>query len=497
LTLSFRTRLFAVSALIVGAVLLAAMTFGWSRVLEVEVERLDDRLCMEARRVATQPFRGGRGDRGDSLSRLESDVALKLRLASPEQLMIGFDPANEGAGGPSIRWRGAPLADSLVWTPSRQRDALVPPPERLRRSPPGEPLDEPHPHPRPRPGPPALDTCALASFTSGNREWRAARYDAPAGRSVMAADLASVRAELQSALRSTLTFVIPIALGLTALSAWVLSSLSLRPVNRLRVAMKDVTQQALDRRLPSDGEDREFKALIGDYNTMLARLEASFHQASRFSADAAHELKTPLTILQGRLENAVRRSDTLAVQADLTDMLDEVGRLATITRKLLLLSQADAGRLPLSLAHVDLAELLGELMIDAQMLVTDQGLSCDIEPDLVTRGDALLLRQLFNNLVNNAVRYCRPGGAIEVRSRKLPGGVETTFTNPTRAIAAEERGRFFERFFRGDPAHSRRVEGSGLGLSLAREIARAHGGELTLELSAPDEVKLRIWLPRP
>jgi two-component system, OmpR family, heavy metal sensor histidine kinase CusS len=492
LTLSFRTRLFAVAALIVGAVLLAVMTLGWSSVLEVEVERLDDRLCMEARRVATQPFRDGHGDRGDSLSRLESDVALKLRLASREQLMIGFDPANEGAGGPSIRWRGAPLADDLVWTPSRQRDVLVPLPERPRQPPTGEPLAEQ----RPRPERPAPDACALASFTSESREWRVARYDAPAGRSVMAADLVSVKAELQTALRRGLTLVIPMALALTALSAWVMSSLSLRPVNRLRVAMKDVTPQALDRRLPSDGEDREFKALIGDYNTMLARLEASFHQASRFSADAAHELKTPLTILQGRLENAVNRSDNLAVQADLTEMLDEVGRLAAITRKLLLLSQADAGRLALSLAPVDLTELLGELMLDAQMLVTDQALSSAIERNLVIPGDALLLRQLFNNLLNNAVRYCRPGGAIEVRSRKLPEGVETTFTNATRAIASDERARFFERFFRGDPAHSRRVEGSGLGLSLAREIARAHSGDLTLESGAPDEVTLRFWLPR-
>jgi two-component system, OmpR family, heavy metal sensor histidine kinase CusS len=336
----------------------------------------------------------------------------------------------------------------------------------------------------------------LASFTSAGSEWRAARYGVPAGRSVVAADLASVKAELQSALRSALTLVIPMALALTALGAWVLANLSLRPVNRLRMAMKDMTPKALDRRLPSGGEDREFKALIAEYNIMLARLEASFHQASRFSADAAHELKTPLTILQGRLERAVSRSDKRAVQVDLTEMLDEVGLLAAITRKLLLLSQADAGRLALSLAPVDLTELLGELVVDAQMLVTDQVLSSAIEPGLVTQGDALLLRQLFNNLVNNAVRYCRPGGAIEVRSRKLPGGVETSFTNETRFVAADERARFFERFFRGDPAHGRSVEGSGLGLSLAREIARAHGGELTLEPGALDVVRLRLWLPQ-
>ena len=176
-------------------------------------------------------------------------------------------------------------------------------------------------------------------------------------------------------------------------------------------------------------------------------------------------------------------------------MLDEVGRLATITRKLLLLSQADAGRLALNRARVDMTELLGALMTDAQMLVTDQTLSSTIDGDLIAHGDGLLLRQLFNNLINNAVRYSRRGSRVEVRSRKLPGGIETVFANGTRLISPEERARFFERFFRGDAAHNSRIEGSGLGLSLAREIARAHGGDLTLEPGAPDQVTLRLWLP--
>lgn len=485
MTLSFRTRLFVVAALIVGAVLAAVMTLGWSSVLQVEVDRLDDRLCMEARRVATQPFRS------DDLARLEDDVALKLRLGSAEQLMLRFDPTDGGSGLLSTHWRGPALADDLHWTASRQREERGPPPGNPQRPRPDEPP------PRAGADRQAPGVCSLASFTSSGNEWRAARFEQPFGRSVVAANLASVKAELQSAVQRALTLVVPLALLLTALGAWLLASLSLRPVNRLRMAMKGVTQQALDRRLPSAGEDREFKALIGDYNTMLARLEASFHQASRFSADAAHELKTPLTILQGRLERAVSRSDNRAVQADLTEMLDEVGRLATITRKLLLLSHADAGRLALSLASIDLTELLDELMTDAQMLVTDQTLTGDIARNLAIRGDVLLLRQLFNNLVNNAVRYCQPGGWIEIRSKRLPGGIETVFANATRAIAAHDRARFFERFFRGNAAHNRGVEGSGLGLSLAREIAHAHGGELTLEPGAAGEVRLRLWLPQP
>jgi signal transduction histidine kinase len=269
----------------------------------------------------------------------------------------------------------------------------------------------------------------------------------------------------------------------------------MRPLNRLRDAMKGMSQKAMDQRVPVRGEDREFRELIDAYNTMLERLEASFRQASRFSADAAHELRTPLTILQGRLEQAMASAEQPALQAALADMLEEVGRLATITRRLLLLSQADAGRLALDVTSVDLTELLDGLMADAQMLTGDRKLTSAVGRSLVVPGDAVMLRQLFNNLLSNAVRYTVPSGWIDVVARKLPTGVEVIFANATVPITPEDRARLFDRFYRADPAHSRSVDGTGLGLSIAREIARAHRGDLTLEPGAPDEVRLRVWLP--
>lgn len=484
MTVSFRTRLFAVAALIVGAVLTTVITLGWSSVMKVEIERLDDRLCMEARRIATEPFHP------DELPRLEADVALKLRLGSAEQLMLRFDPADGGPGFVSTRWNGAPLPEDLAWSASRRMEGLAPPPRRPQEELP-DGLQSIAAPARPAPG-----ACSLASFTGQASEWRAARFDLPFGRSVVAANLAAMKSELQGTVARALTIVVPLALMLTALGAWLLASLSLRPVNRLRDAMKTVTQQVLDQRLPSDGEDREFKALIGDYNTMLARLEVSFHQASRFSADAAHELKTPLTILQGRLERAIGRADNRIAPSELTGMLDEVGRLAAITRKLLLLSQADAGQLALHTTPVDVTELLDALVADAHMLIASQTISAAIARGLVACGDSALLRQLLNNLLSNAMRYSLPIGVIHIEGRALPGGVEVVFANPTVPIAAVHRARFFERFFRGDSAHNRAVEGSGLGLSLSRELARAHGGDLTLEPSQADEVRMRLWLPQ-
>lgn len=135
------------------------------------------------------------------------------------------------------------------------------------------------------------------------------------------------------------------ALGFIGIGAWLLSGRALAPVEKLSDAMQTVGAQGLDRRIPFDGEDREFRRLIEAFNSMLERLERSFAQASRFSADAAHELKTPLAILQGQLERAIAEAESGSpLQKNLADILDEVQRLSVISRKLLLLSLADAGR---------------------------------------------------------------------------------------------------------------------------------------------------------
>lgn len=312
----------------------------------------------------------------------------------------------------------------------------------------------------------------------------------------MAVDLAATKNELNSALRQALILVVPIALLLTALGAWLLASLTMRPVNRLREAMKGVSKNALEQRLSVVGEDREFKDLIDAYNTMLNRLEVSFKQASRFSADAAHELKTPLTILQGRLEQAINAPQSGTPPLDLIGMQDEVRRLASITRKLLFLSQADAGRMATHRSTVDLADMLDELTATAQMVVTHQTINSRIARGLILQGDSQLLQQLFNNLISNATQHGKLNGWISIRAEPTASGIEVVFANATDVSTEVERQRFFERFYRGDPAHHRGVDGSGLGLSLAREIVRAHGGEMTLEPSALEEVRLRIHLPQ-
>lgn len=492
MSVSFRTRLFVISGLIVGSVLSAVLLVGYSRVLAFEMVRLDERLCMEARRLATQRFRP------DSTERLQFDVMSKLRISEPAQLMFKFEsraPSGNGSGDvsdsfQSREWKNPPPLDPKKW------DALAdrrPAPSGIDRR---EAMDPPSPDgdevaQKPLSGGMG---CALASFKTLGKLWRAARYTADGGSSMLAVGLQAANSELQAAFGQALKLVVPLAILLTALGAWLLSALTMRPVTRLSRAMANTTPKALDARMPSRGEDREFAALIDAYNAMLARLEASFQQASRFSSDAAHELKTPLTILQGTIEQALVEATQPALQVRLVGLLDEVARLSDITRKLLLLSQADAGYLALQRVPVDVSKMLDEMAADMQMLITTQSLKHNIARDLVVMVDAVLLRQLLNNLISNAVRHGLPDGWIRLSALTKGGVVDIEVSNSTQPIDAHCRTQFFDRFFRGDLAHSRGVEGSGLGLSLASEIALAHGGDLVLLNTATDVVSLRLTL---
>lgn len=455
MTISFRLRLFVTALMIVATVLAAVLLLGWQRVLGFEVGRLDGRLCAEARRVAQQEAQGRPPER------LQRDLVQKLRLAGPQQLMLRQESSTGGS-----TEGDAELSAPLDWRPSTS-DA----------------------------GDRRGMRCALAWLDARGTRWRAVRVQTAAGVGLMAVDLAATEADLHEAVGRALLVVVPAAVLLSALGAWLLASLTMRPVDRLRQAMQAVSGRSLDQRVSSAGEDREFRELIDSYNAMLARLEAAFLQASRFSAHAAHELKTPLTVLQGRLEQALMRSDEPARQAELGAMLDEVGSLGAITRKLLLLSQADAGGMALHLERLDFSALLEELAADLPMLLQDQRLSCRIEPAVALDGDRLLLRQCLNNLLGNAVRHGLASGWIDLSVQSRPGAVEVRVANACAAIGAEERGRFFERFQRGADARARGDGGHGLGLSLAREIARAHGGDLVLEASPDTEVRLCLRLP--
>ncbi len=231
---------------------------------------------------------------------------------------------------------------------------------------------------------------------------------------------------------------------------------------------------------------------------MMHRLEASFRQATRFSADASHELKTPLTIMQAELESALHAAvPGSSEQQVFANLLEETHPLKTITRGLLLLAQADAGQLKLAREEVNLSATLEAVIEDALILAADLNLQFDltVQPDLRVRADCTLLQMSILNLLDNAVKYNEPQGSVGVSLTPDSGSLVLSLCSTGPGIPPEERLRLFERFYRGDRARRRPAEGFGLGLSLAREIVRAHGGELTLRESRPGRTCFEMRLP--
>jgi signal transduction histidine kinase len=231
---------------------------------------------------------------------------------------------------------------------------------------------------------------------------------------------------------------------------------------------------------------------------MMDRLESSFRQATRFSADASHELKTPLTVMQGELEMALQNAHHgSAEQQVLNGLLEQVQRLKHITRSLLLLAQADVGQLKLSLETVKLSDEIRDAIDDAQVLAEPMALTIDasLAPALMVDADRSLLHTAVLNLITNAIKYNQKGGRISFKLEVSRNDAHLTLCNTGPGIAAEEQPRIFERFARSRVSTQSSVEGVGLGLSLSREIARAHGGNLVLVESTASQTCFRLELP--
>jgi signal transduction histidine kinase len=287
-------------------------------------------------------------------------------------------------------------------------------------------------------------------------------------------------------LRDAFLLTFPLALLLIGIGGWVIGSRALRPLKAIADTAEHVTARGLDQRIPLVDSDGEVARVVRVLNGMMDRLEKSFYQATRFTADASHELKTPLTIMQGELENALQGAPAGSNEQQVfNNLLEETQRLKNITRNLLLLAQADSGQLKLSPEVVELSDLLENAIEDAHILGSELELTFDVqvEPNLRAQGDRILLSTAIHNLFGNAVKYNQPHGRITLQARSEGTHLSIVIGNTGPGISKEDQPRLFERFFRGSPRSGQRPDGIGLGLSLAREIIRAHGGEIALEES--------------
>ncbi len=301
-------------------------------------------------------------------------------------------------------------------------------------------------------------------------------------------------------LRTMLFFFLPGMLGLSILSGRLIARKVLQPIETMTREARTIEVQDLNRRLPVANPQDEIGQLVDVLNSLLARLEGAFAQMRQFSADAAHELRTPLAVLRCGMEVVAARARSVEeYQEALGAAIEEVSRLSRVVDNLFTLARADAGSQEFAWKPVDLRELLYEVYEQAELITEAKGLSVSVHTDgeVFIHGDCLRLKQLFLNLVDNAVKYTSAGGSIHLAVECEAHWAKVVVEDSGIGIPPEALPHIFARFYQVDKARSRDGTGGGLGLSICQWVAQAHGGEITVRSRVGSGSTFIVSLPMP
>jgi two-component system, OmpR family, sensor histidine kinase ArlS len=278
-----------------------------------------------------------------------------------------------------------------------------------------------------------------------------------------------------------------------------LADRTLKPVEHITDIAREIGEGDLSRRIDIQSED-EMGRLAATLNWMISRLEEAFQKQRQFAADASHELRTPLAIIQAESSLALDRRRTQAeYKRSLELVSSEVTYMSEIIGKLLLLAREEAGTEPINFQDVNVKDLISELSSDLETLAQEKGVVFSVGPldDLTVRGDRFKLRQLFLNILDNAIRYTPSGGTVSSSLMRKNGNALVSVSDTGMGIPAEDLPYIFDRFYRVDKARSRADGGLGLGLAIASSIARLHGGGIEVESEVGKGSTFYVSLPLP
>lgn len=287
-----------------------------------------------------------------------------------------------------------------------------------------------------------------------------------------------------------------VAVLMAALGSWVLLGRALSPLENITETVDQINRaDDLSRRIPTLGQVKdEVGNLVLSFNQTLERLEALFTSQQRFLADVSHELRTPLTVIKGNVDLMRRIKE--ADEESLTSIDQEAGRLTRLVGGLLMLAQAESGKLPLNFGRVELDLLLTEVFTEMRMLAGNKvRVHLNDIDQVIVHGDRDRLKQVLLNLVANAIQYTPAGGDIYISLSKLGDQGRLIIRDTGPGIPAEDLPHIFDRFYRAEKSRTRsQTSGFGLGLSIAHWIIEHHNGQIKVESKEGKGTTFAIWL---
>ena len=290
----------------------------------------------------------------------------------------------------------------------------------------------------------------------------------------------------------------PLAGALAAIGGYVVATRSLAPLDAMAQQARRITSESLSKRLPNLNPNDELGRLATVFNETLTRLEGSFAELQRFTADASHELRSPLTALRAVGEVALRNGhDPAMLRETIGSMLEEAERLTDLVDALLTLARMDATKADTTREDVNIAALLEEIRDQFEVLAAEKSQTLAVTSDrhVAVQTDRTLLRLALVNLVHNAIQHSPSNSKISVAAARHPRGVEISVSDSGPGIAPQYHQRIFEPFFRVDKARSRSAGGVGLGLAIAKRAVERNGGQIIVDSDSNRGSVFRIELP--
>jgi len=296
--------------------------------------------------------------------------------------------------------------------------------------------------------------------------------------------------------QTLLFIIIPVALLLAGGGGWFLARRALRPVHDISVAAAAISSASLEKRVPVGSSKDELSELASTFNAMIDRLYASFKSQQNFIADASHDLRTPLTVIQMELELLLFSSHMEdRTRSAVERSLIEVERLGSLASDLLFLARVDANQISIERTMFRVDELMVECIGQLKQVTEGKNISLqiDIREPVELRGDEMLIRRMLINLLDNAIKYSPYGSTIETAISSDDAKVRIAIQDHGSGISEMELSHIFKRFHRGETARTTR--GSGLGLAIVQEITHTHNGRITVESKLNEGTRFEILLP--